>query len=370
LLDFGLAKETSGNTLGGRSVFGYSRRYSPLEQIEGVGTDPRSDLFSLGATVFHLLTGKQPIDVVARASAIVAGRPDPLQLASDLNPEVPSAVANVIWTSMALNADLRFASANAMKNALEDAVQLSEEPATEEAETVAPLIAPVEDAPASFHNSFPALEAFIEETEDVSNANITEPISQTDEMPPAADGPKGVVKIPIDSRPGYHEWLRPAMAALTVILIIAMAYVLLRSGSSSDPGQTEPQDQNTVVQESVASDTEEPPASTEELPSTTQRTSAVAGEERSDPKKSSIKRKETKIAKDNNDERDEVEPIREVRDVPPVVRRSQNLNKRRQMQRRERFARQPEFREPPVITIETIFTGIPYGRRYRRQPPY
>src|SRR5215204_6361347 len=72
LLDFGLAKETSGNNQGMRSVFGYSRRYSPLEQIEGAGTSPRSDLFSLGATAFHLTTGEAPVDVLARASAIVS----------------------------------------------------------------------------------------------------------------------------------------------------------------------------------------------------------------------------------------------------------------------------------------------------------
>jgi serine/threonine protein kinase len=104
------------------SVFGYSRRYSPLEQIEGTGTDTRSDLFALGATVFHLLTGTPPVDVLARASAIVAGQPDPLRLASDLNPTVPLSFSKIIMSSLELNADKRFLSAAAMKNALEFAV--------------------------------------------------------------------------------------------------------------------------------------------------------------------------------------------------------------------------------------------------------
>jgi serine/threonine protein kinase len=125
LLDFGMAKETSGNTQGMRSVFGYSRRYSPLEQIEGAGTDERSDIFSLGATVFHLLTGTPPVDVLRRASAIVAGRPDPIQFASVLNPEVPNTVAKIIETALALSPDRRFASARAMWSALESAVGAS-----------------------------------------------------------------------------------------------------------------------------------------------------------------------------------------------------------------------------------------------------
>ena len=44
LLDFGLAKENEEATISERSIFGYSRRYSPLEQIEGVGTDAPASL--------------------------------------------------------------------------------------------------------------------------------------------------------------------------------------------------------------------------------------------------------------------------------------------------------------------------------------
>src|SRR5688500_16996941 len=124
LLDIGMAKETSGTTLGMKSVFGYSRRYSPLEQIEGTGTDHRSDIFSLGATVFHLLTGKPPVDVLARASAIVSGKIDPLESADALRPDVPESVAAIINSALALNPDHRFATARAMWRALEYALGL------------------------------------------------------------------------------------------------------------------------------------------------------------------------------------------------------------------------------------------------------
>src|SRR5688572_27234225 len=125
LLDFGMAKETSGSTQGMRSVFGYSRRYSPLEQIEGTGTDVRSDIFSLGATVYHLLTGTPPFDVLARASAIVAGKPDPLQLASVVDAAVPEAIATKIHTALSLDRDKRFVSVRAMWDAIEGAMKKS-----------------------------------------------------------------------------------------------------------------------------------------------------------------------------------------------------------------------------------------------------
>src|SRR5881227_140383 len=59
LLDFGLAKGSLGQSrmMTSRSVFGCTPNFAPLEQIQGAGTDPRSDLYSLGATVYYLMTG-------------------------------------------------------------------------------------------------------------------------------------------------------------------------------------------------------------------------------------------------------------------------------------------------------------------------
>ena len=70
LLDFGLAKGTThGLTQAGSqsssSIFGYTPSYAPLEQAQGSGTDPQSDLYSLSATLYHLLTGTKPVDAVS-----------------------------------------------------------------------------------------------------------------------------------------------------------------------------------------------------------------------------------------------------------------------------------------------------------------
>lgn len=172
LLDFGMAKETSGNTLGMRSVFGYSRRYSPLEQIEGTGTDERSDIFSLGATVFHLLTGKPPVDVLARASAIVTGRPDPLTSAFEVNPEVPRGLSAAIDVALSLNQDMRFESAAAMRDAVEKAIGMPREDHAAADEK--------DDRPARHAVSeFAALEAY--EAEIAGKAARTEPPALTSE---------------------------------------------------------------------------------------------------------------------------------------------------------------------------------------------
>jgi len=126
LLDFGLAKGSTGLTAAGGSsdsLLGYTPTYAPLEQIQGSGTDPRSDLYSLAATLYHLVTGTAPADALTRTSALVSGLPDPLRPANQLNPEVPAAVADVMMQAMTLNRDHRPTSATEMRNALKHAGQ-------------------------------------------------------------------------------------------------------------------------------------------------------------------------------------------------------------------------------------------------------
>ncbi|MGH9879978.1 MAG: serine/threonine-protein kinase, partial [Pyrinomonadaceae bacterium] len=99
LLDFGLAKgqasEVSRVTTSA-SIFGYTPNYAPLEQVQGLGTDPRSDIYSLSATLYHLLTGTKPPDALTRAAAIINGQTDPLTPANDLNDTVSPEIAAVL----------------------------------------------------------------------------------------------------------------------------------------------------------------------------------------------------------------------------------------------------------------------------------
>ena len=173
LLDFGLAKLSSEDITGVKSVFGYSRKYSPLEQIQGTGTDARSDLFALAATAYHLLTGKPPIDVLPRASAIVAGNVDPLPLASEINSKIPVGVASVLNSALALNPAQRFASAKAMRQALEHTVKSNL--AEDVAELVQPALAVAGDDAiinSAETDNFPALEAFSDKVKNLSEADM------------------------------------------------------------------------------------------------------------------------------------------------------------------------------------------------------
>ena len=119
LLDFGLAKTHGGDqssTNSSISIFGYTRRYSPPEQIRDLGTTPQSDIYALGATLYHLLTGFKPPDSLERAAAVANSEKDPLALMSTQG--VDSELAAILNKAMALHARDRFKSAREFREAL------------------------------------------------------------------------------------------------------------------------------------------------------------------------------------------------------------------------------------------------------------
>ncbi|HMQ34362.1 MAG TPA: serine/threonine-protein kinase [Chloroflexaceae bacterium] len=121
LLDFGLAKGTAAyqtRVADLRSVMGYTPQYAPLEQLQGSGTDPRSDLYALAASLFTLLTGRMPPAALERLGAMLEGGPDPLPMAHALNRAVPEAVSAALTWALAMNPGRRPESARAMQEAL------------------------------------------------------------------------------------------------------------------------------------------------------------------------------------------------------------------------------------------------------------
>ncbi len=101
LIDFGIAKESSPNemtrTLGRAASFGFS----PPEQVMGTGTDIRSDIYSLAATVYFAVTGQTPVAAHERVSGKTLAPPK--QIASEL----PDAINNMILKGLSLNVNER-----------------------------------------------------------------------------------------------------------------------------------------------------------------------------------------------------------------------------------------------------------------------
>lgn len=120
LLDFGLAKAqpSDPSTTASAAFFGYTRQYAPLEQIQDRRTDPRSDIYALGATLYHLLTGTKPPDALLRASALVNSEPDPLKPANRVHQTVGPEITAILKKAMAQKPEDRYSNATEFREAL------------------------------------------------------------------------------------------------------------------------------------------------------------------------------------------------------------------------------------------------------------
>lgn len=120
LLDFGLAKAQASDpsVTASQAFFGYTRHYAPLEQIQDQRTDPRSDIYALGATLYHLLTGIKPPDAMVRAAAVVNGGADPLRPADQIHEAVGPEIAAILNRALAQKPEERYSDANEFREAL------------------------------------------------------------------------------------------------------------------------------------------------------------------------------------------------------------------------------------------------------------
>lgn len=115
LVDFGLVKVYDPNlrtTLGARAV---TPGYSPPEQYGQGSTDARADIYALGATLYHMLTGQDPAESVQRMVGNISLRP-----ANQMNPAVSEVVERALETSMALTPSQRYQSVGDFRAALKE----------------------------------------------------------------------------------------------------------------------------------------------------------------------------------------------------------------------------------------------------------
>jgi tetratricopeptide (TPR) repeat protein/predicted Ser/Thr protein kinase len=105
ILDFGIARLASSSMTASGFIVGTPDYMSP-EQARGTTVDARSDIFSLGAVLYFMLSGRKPFvapDLPAVLHKVVSEEPPPLQPA-----EAPAALARVVLKALAKNPDERF----------------------------------------------------------------------------------------------------------------------------------------------------------------------------------------------------------------------------------------------------------------------
>ena len=118
LMDFGVVKMMGGqqHTATG-AVIGTALYMSP-EQARGEHPDTRADIYSLGVTLFEMVSGRPPFEADSAMSTLLMHVTDPIPDIQALNPDVPDGLKAVIDRALAKSADDRFQTMEEMGAAL------------------------------------------------------------------------------------------------------------------------------------------------------------------------------------------------------------------------------------------------------------
>ncbi|MBN1257892.1 MAG: protein kinase [Planctomycetes bacterium] len=121
-----------------KSVLGTPHYMSP-EQASGQEVDCRTDLYSLGATLYHVLCGQPPFEDTTNQAVMrkhIFEEPQPLE---ELCPRLPQEAVDIVTRLMMKNKEDRFATAAEARDALEKASKISRRPVSSSAMVIPQL---------------------------------------------------------------------------------------------------------------------------------------------------------------------------------------------------------------------------------------
>ncbi|MBN1580983.1 MAG: AAA-like domain-containing protein [Anaerolineae bacterium] len=123
LTDFGIARIFGKTSFTSTGTIAGTPKYMSPEQVQGERGDERSDIYSLGVTLYEMLTGCVPFDADNTFGIMMKHVTEQVPPPTLCNPDIPQAVEQVILKALSKSPDDRYQTAGDLVNAFENAIK-------------------------------------------------------------------------------------------------------------------------------------------------------------------------------------------------------------------------------------------------------
>ncbi len=244
LMDFGIARSgnepgltKTGTTMG-------SLYYMSPEQVKGQPTDARSDLYSVGVSLYEMVTGARPFQADSDYSLMAAHLQQPPKPPIEVRSDLPPALNEIILLAIAKEPAQRLQSADAFRNAL-NSVRGALPAASRAAQTATAvqISPPVAAAP-------PQATAVPGSIHDLPTATMQTPAPP----PPQAQAQPAPSVMQVSPKPGGHRGLYMTLGAALVLVVLVAAgiYIPRKSKTGASEQSSSSQQQTPAVAPAVA----------------------------------------------------------------------------------------------------------------------
>lgn len=217
LMDFGIVKILGGDSHTSTGAVVGTARYMSPEIIRGESADHRADIYSLGVTLYEMLSGRPPFMADSAMTLMMMHLNDPVPNVRDFRADIPYDVARILEKCLAKERNNRYQSAAELSADLKRALAASAEPATvmRSRDTV------LQDIPTQME-SLPAPQAKL----------MPVPVAQSQSYPVAAPTTTTTIApSPAQTRSVNRRWIWGAGAGLLVLCCVAVAILVRFSGN-------------------------------------------------------------------------------------------------------------------------------------------
>jgi len=204
LMDFGIARSDADHSLTMTGTTLGSLAYMSPEQVRGTGVDKRSDIYSVGVSLYEMVTGQRPFqsdsDFSVMSAHLQQSPKPPIEVVAGL----PAQLNELILMAMAKDPGERFQSAEAFKAAVGGLIAGLGDASQQPTATRIPPAVPATPSPS--------------EMPTVSTLRVDSPVPSQAQVPPVAD---------YSVKPSSSRGLYMALGALVVLAVLVAAGLYL-----------------------------------------------------------------------------------------------------------------------------------------------